>query len=89
MRLSHLIGLHVRTESGHSLGHVHDVRGVLEPGRLRISGLVVGELGLLERLGLGAPSDARRLRTQDVIPWSRIVRADARGVIVRDGERRQ
>ena len=46
--------------------------------------LVVGRLGLLERLGIGAPASHRRLRTHDVIAWEDVIRSDRRGVIVRD-----
>jgi sporulation protein YlmC with PRC-barrel domain len=80
VRLSELLGLEVRTESGDSLGHVYDVRGELGPRSLGVTGLVVGQRGLLERLGIGA-------RTDDALPWSAVVRADRRGVVVRDGTR--
>ena len=67
------------------LGRVHDLRGELAPGALRITGLVVGGSGVLERLGIGAPRSGARIRTKDVIPWDAVVRADRRGVVVRDG----
>jgi sporulation protein YlmC with PRC-barrel domain len=89
MRISELLGLRVRTESGHSLGNVHDVRAELTAHRLRVTGLVVGGLGILERLGLGAPRAQARLRGTDVVSWTRIVRVDRRGVIVRDDTRQQ
>jgi sporulation protein YlmC with PRC-barrel domain len=85
MKLSDILGAAVHTESGERLGHVHDVRGELTASSLRITGLVVGGLGLLERLGLGAPESQARLRSHDVVPWSAVVRADRRGVVVRDG----
>jgi sporulation protein YlmC with PRC-barrel domain len=85
MKLSELLGAAVQTESGERLGHVHDVRGELTASSLRITGLVVGGVGLLERLGLGAPGSQARLRSHDVVPWSAVVRADRRGVVVRDG----
>ena len=85
MRLAELLGLEVRTESGDSLGHVYDVRGELGPRSLNVVGLVVGRRGLLERLGIGAPRRHERLRTHDAVPWSAVVRADRRGVVVRDG----
>jgi sporulation protein YlmC with PRC-barrel domain len=88
VRLSELLGLPVRTESGGNLGRVHDVRGELTPRTLKVTGLVVGELGLLERFGLGAPNSAARLRTHDVILWQDVIRADRRGVVVRDGVER-
>ena len=84
MRLSELIKLPVRTESGASLGRVYDVRGELTPRTLEVTGIVVGRLGLLERLGLGAPTSAARLRTRDVIPWQDVIRADRRGIVVGD-----
>jgi sporulation protein YlmC with PRC-barrel domain len=87
VRLSELLGLSVRTESGGELGRVYDVRGELTPRTLKVTGLVVGRLGLLERLGLGAPTSAARLRTRDVIPWKDVIRADRRGIVVRDGAR--
>jgi sporulation protein YlmC with PRC-barrel domain len=84
MTLSDILGLKVETESGEKLGHVHDVRGELTSRTLRVTGLVVGGLGLLERLGLGAPESHDRIRSRDVVPWSRVVRVDRRGVVVRD-----
>ena len=85
MRLSDLLSLEVRTESGEKLGRVHDVRGELTTRSLKITGLVVGKIGLLERLGLGAPESTDRVRPRDAVPWSAVVRADRRGVVVKDG----
>jgi sporulation protein YlmC with PRC-barrel domain len=85
MKLSDLLGASVHTESGERLGHVHDVRAELTASSLRITGLVVGGIGLLERLGLGAPESQDGIRAHDVVPWSAVVRADRRGVVVRDG----
>jgi sporulation protein YlmC with PRC-barrel domain len=84
VRLSDLLGVSVRTESGDSLGRVHDVRAELTSRSLKVTGVVVGKLGLLERLGLGAPGSALRIRSHDVVEWSRVVRADRRGVVVKD-----
>lgn len=84
MRLSELVGLDVHTESGDHLGRVYDVRAELTPRTLKVTGLVVGGLGLLERLGLGSSKRPERLRTDDVVPWRNVIRADRRGVIVRD-----
>jgi sporulation protein YlmC with PRC-barrel domain len=85
VRLSDLLGLHVRTEAGEDLGTVHDVRAEMGPRSLAITGLVVGKIGLLERLGIGAPTSTARLRGHDVVPWRAVVRADRRGVLVKDG----
>ena len=85
MKVTDLLGLEVRTESGDGCGRVHDVRGELKPRSLQVTGLVVGKLGVLERFGLGAPRSHDRLRSDDVIAWSDVVRVDRRGVIVKDG----
>ena len=85
MRISTLIGARVRTEEGEQLGRVHDVRGELGPRSLKVTGLVVGKLGLLERLGFGAPRSGVRIRSRDVVPWKDVVQADRRGVVVRQG----
>ena len=87
MTVAELLGLRVNTESGESLGRVFDVRGELTSRSLWVTGLVVGRLGFLERLGIGAPDATERLRGRDVVPWSAVVRADRRGVVVRDGTR--
>jgi hypothetical protein len=60
------------------------VRAELSSRSLRVTGLVVGGFGVLERLGLGAPSSALRIRSNDVLEWSRVVRVDRRGVVVKD-----
>jgi sporulation protein YlmC with PRC-barrel domain len=85
MRVSELLRLDVRTESGEKLGRVRDVRAELTTRSLKVTGLVVGRLGLLERLGIGAPESGDRIRTHDLIAWSSVVRADRRGIVVRDG----
>jgi sporulation protein YlmC with PRC-barrel domain len=84
MRISGVLGLTVHTESGERLGRVHDVRAELSSRSLKVTGLVVGGVGILERLGLGAPSSALRVRSSDVLEWSRVVRLDRQGVVVKD-----
>jgi sporulation protein YlmC with PRC-barrel domain len=83
VKVSDLLGSQVRTDEGESLGRVHDVRAELGARSLKVTGLVVGTRGLLERLGLGAPRSGLRIRSHDVIPWKDVVRADRRGVVVR------
>jgi sporulation protein YlmC with PRC-barrel domain len=85
VRISDLLGSPVRTEAGERLGRVHDVRADLGERTLRVTGLVVGKWGLLERLGLGAPGSAVRIRSHDVVPWKEVVRADRTGIVVRRG----
>jgi sporulation protein YlmC with PRC-barrel domain len=89
MNASDLLGLRVTTESGERLGRVHDLRGDLTSRSLHVTGLVVGRLGLLERLGLGAPKSALRLASEDVVDWKSVVRADRRGIVVRDDAKPQ
>ena len=87
MRLGELLGREVVTESGERLGRVHDVQGELEEGRLRVTALVAGAPGILERLGVGAreKGGARRAKRHDhaAIAWERVVRV-GRDVVVRD-----
>ena len=87
MRLSELLNRKVVTESGASLGRIHDVRGEIADGRLHVTGLAAGELGVLERFGIGThgsggPSQAK-VHGHHIIPWERIVRVGAE-VVVRD-----
>jgi sporulation protein YlmC with PRC-barrel domain len=84
VRLSELLGVGVSTESGERLGHVHDVRADLTSRSVKVKGILVGRVGLLERLGLGAPHSTFRRHGQDLVPWTAVVRADRRGVVVRD-----
>ena len=88
MTLGELLGLPVTTESGERLGHVHDVRAELTSRTLRITGLVIGGRGFVERLGLRGTFRRDRLRTRDAVPWSDVVRADRRGIVVRGEARR-
>jgi sporulation protein YlmC with PRC-barrel domain len=85
VRVSEILGLEVKTESGQEVGRVYDVRADLTERSLKVTGLVVGRRGLLERLGIDAPKASERVRTPDALAWSDVVRLDRRGVIVRDG----
>ena len=87
MRLSELLNRKVVSESGQQLGRIHDVRGELVGGRLQVTGLVAGELGILERYGIGThgsggPGEAK-VHGHPVIPWERVVRVGSE-VVVRD-----
>ena len=87
MRLSELLNREVVTESGRRLGHIHDVRGELVGGRLRVIGVCAGRLGILERYGVGThgsggPQEAK-VHGHPIIPWERIVRVGSK-VVVRD-----
>jgi len=84
VRLSELLRLTVTTEGGRKVGRVYDVRALLRPRSVRVDGLVVGTLGIAERLGVGAPAARQRVRGRDVVPWSAVVRFDRGGIVVRD-----
>ena len=75
--LSSLQGRRVVTESGESLGRLHDLRGELTARTLRVTGLVAGAGGLLEQLGVVK-------RSSTPIPWSDVVRIEAEQIVVRD-----
>ena len=87
MRLGELLGRKVVTESGERLGRVHDVQGELEEGLLRVTALVAGAPGILERSGVGAAGKggARQAKRHGhaAIAWERVVRV-GRDVVVRD-----
>jgi sporulation protein YlmC with PRC-barrel domain len=87
MRLSELLHRQVVTEAGVRLGRVHDVRGELVDGHLRITGLAAGRLGVLERYGIGTrgsggPAQAK-VHGHHVIPWDLVVRVGP-AIVVRD-----
>lgn len=87
MRISELLKREVVNESGRRLGRVHDVRGELVGGQLRVTGLVAGRLGILERFGVGThgsggPRQAK-VHGHPIIPWEHVVRVGSQ-VVVRD-----
>jgi sporulation protein YlmC with PRC-barrel domain len=75
--LSSLQRRRVVTESGESLGRLHDLRGELTARTLRVTGLVTGTGGLLEHLGVVK-------RSSTPIPWSDVVLIEAKRIVVRD-----
>jgi len=87
MRFSELLRREVVPESGRSLGKVHDLRGELGDGHLRVTGLACGPRGFLERFGLGTggtggPSHAK-VHGPPAVPWSRVLRVGAK-IVIRD-----
>jgi sporulation protein YlmC with PRC-barrel domain len=87
MRLTELLNRRVVSESGRQLGRVHDVRGQLENGRLRITGLCAGKLGILERYGIGTRGSGgpgrAKVHGHQTIAWDRVVRIGPT-IVVRD-----
>jgi sporulation protein YlmC with PRC-barrel domain len=88
MRLSELMRCQVVTASGEKRGSVHDVRGEIREGRLVITGLVAGGLGLLERYGIRSAELAgppgQRAHVHPVIPWTDVRRVETGAITVRD-----
>ena len=87
MRLSVLLSRKVVTESGQRLGRVHDVRGELVGGRLLVTGMIAGKLGILERYGVathgsGGPGQAK-VHGHPVISWERVVHVGSE-IVIRD-----
>jgi sporulation protein YlmC with PRC-barrel domain len=76
--LSSLIRRQVETESGRSLGRLHDVRGELVGSKLRVTGICVGRGGWLVHLGV------RSHDRHTTIPWDSVVRIEGKRIIVRD-----
>jgi sporulation protein YlmC with PRC-barrel domain len=92
VKASDLIGATVATEAGEKVGHVFDVRmtrveGSAGAGAWLLKGLVVGERGLRERLGLSraGQEDSPPVRSGELVPWDAVVRVEERQVIVRRG----
>jgi sporulation protein YlmC with PRC-barrel domain len=90
MRLSELLDREVVNESGEHVGHVRDVRGELTSGHLRVTGLIVGKRGILERYGIGTqgsggPGEAK-VHGQPVIPWDQVVRVGAKVTVRGDAD---
>jgi sporulation protein YlmC with PRC-barrel domain len=87
MRLSQLLSRKVVTESGEPLGRIHDLRGQLTPGRLVVTGLAAGSLGLLERYGVGTGGNGGPTRAKVhghvITAWSDVLRIHP-DVLVRD-----
>jgi sporulation protein YlmC with PRC-barrel domain len=87
MRLSELLNRKVVNESGQQQSRLHDVRAELVEGRLQVTGLVAGKLGILERFGVGThgsggPGQAK-VHGHPVIPWDQVVRVGST-IVVRD-----
>jgi sporulation protein YlmC with PRC-barrel domain len=70
-----IIGRAVMTQSGRQFGRCHDLRA----SSGQVEALIVGRLGLLDRLGI-APQRAR-----DAVAWEAVVRIEGQRIVVRDG----
>jgi sporulation protein YlmC with PRC-barrel domain len=77
-RFTSLVGREVVTEGGRRLGACHDLRGRIVDSSLRVTALVVGRRGILERLGI-------RRGPRDAVAWDAVVGIEGRKIVVRDG----
>jgi sporulation protein YlmC with PRC-barrel domain len=89
MLLSDLLELEVCEEDGGSLGRVHDVRVEVlrrrtpDGHRLKVIGLVIGGLGIRERLGLDVSRTVQPIANRELIEWDRVLKVDEGRVVVR------
>ena len=87
VRIEDLIGSRVLTAEGDRVGRVVDLE--VTPGDYRVTALVLGRYGWLERLDIGK-SFAGRLMLRDspsVIPWSAVARFEPWIVTLKPGTR--
>jgi sporulation protein YlmC with PRC-barrel domain len=88
MRLSDLLHRKVVTESGRSLGHVHDLRAEQRGDRLFVTAILVGRRAFLQHFGVGvtAGRQGTKLRASaGTVPWEAVVRFSSGTIVVRDG----
>jgi sporulation protein YlmC with PRC-barrel domain len=86
MLLSTLIGADVVSEGGWSHGKVFDVRVDASGAGADVVGLVVGRMGLAERLlGERASRPGEVTHAYPVLHWEDVVRVVGTIVVVRDG----
>jgi sporulation protein YlmC with PRC-barrel domain len=93
IRLTDLLNLPLVTESGEKLGHVFDVRVRRRPGsshetadqQWRIEGLLIGQRGLRDRLGVRGSKSGAPTREHGVVPWSAVLEIGESEIRVRNG----
>jgi sporulation protein YlmC with PRC-barrel domain len=89
MLISDVLGAKVADDDGRELGRVYDVRvekllhRTPDGHRLKVVGLVVGQRGIRERLGLDTGRTSKPKVERDLIPWDHVLEVDAPGGRVR------
>lgn len=73
--ISSLLLQKVKTKSGKSFGRVFDIKVTQVKNRYRVTHIVCGTRGLLERLGM-------RKSVQEEISWTRVKKISQVGIIV-------
>jgi hypothetical protein len=90
VRLSDLLTLTVRGDSGWTFGRVHDFRVRRHPdGTAEIAALLVGSTGLVERLAGRAAPDRSAIRQKGFeIPWRDVaaIDEDAQTITIREAK---
>jgi sporulation protein YlmC with PRC-barrel domain len=88
LRLTSLLGTPVLEETGEQLGRVHEVRAEVQgslkqPGETRVTGLLVGRAGWMQRLiGAGHRGDRGPGPDAGLVDWSRVERVQPDGIVV-------
>jgi sporulation protein YlmC with PRC-barrel domain len=78
LRLSSLLGSPVVRRGGEPIGRVHEVAAELEgsearPGPMRVTGIIVGKAGWIQRLAGRGPQSDRQSASGAVVEWSRLL----------------
>ena len=76
--MTSLLAREVVTESGRSLGRCRDLRGELTGSKLQLTALCLGRGGVLDRLGICSHD------RHETLPWSAVVRIEAKRIVVSD-----
>jgi sporulation protein YlmC with PRC-barrel domain len=86
MKVSDLLTLQVRGDSGWTFGRVHDVRVDHQPdGSTTVSALLVGSAGLRKRLTGRTASDSVRIREHGfAIPWEQVTSLDETTITIKE-----
>jgi sporulation protein YlmC with PRC-barrel domain len=90
-RFAEVDGYRVVDEEGKELGTVHDVRVRRRSGsaqdradqQWRVAGVVVGERGLRERLGVVEARHPSSKLAHDLVPWSEVTEIDGSEKVIR------
>ena len=86
MMVSDLLTLKVRGDSGWTFGRVHDVRiERRSDGSATVTALLVGSVGLRERLTGRTNADSHTIREHGFeIPWQRVISVDSKTITIKE-----
>jgi sporulation protein YlmC with PRC-barrel domain len=88
MRLSDLLTLEVRGDSGWTFGRVHDVRVHRAPdGSATVTALLVGSAGLRERLTGRTNAESHTTREHGFeIPWAAVISVGSKTITIKEAQ---